>query len=200
MISCFARFFLGRGRLRRVILVLLVVAPGNRREEQAPRRREERHFRKVGVRVRRRRDVFEIRLEAELLEWLVGNVEPFRAAELLLAIDVVDVAMVFLDDGMRFREQFVAAAERQRPGRARADAGGRVAVFEARGAELALRDERQRLTGSAESRTGMPACSSGSRRRVPGCRRRHASQDRRAALSRSTPTRTTVRGSACTAS
>src|SRR3972149_5167530 len=87
----------------------------------------------------------EVHPEAELLERDVGQVEPAGAAHLVLAVDVVDVAVrVLVDAGLRDLQELSPLAELKGSAGAHLGARRELALPQAVGAEGALPDERER--------------------------------------------------------
>src|SRR3990172_7155604 len=87
----------------------------------------------------------EVHPEAELLERDVGQVEPAGAAHLVLAVDVVDVAVrVLVDAGLRALQELSPLAELEGSAGAHLGARRELALPQAVGAEGALPDERER--------------------------------------------------------
>src|SRR5512139_862374 len=120
----------------------LLAAPGEGVEphqQGGPEREHERHRGERRPAELWRRCRAEIRAEPQALERHVADVKPARAADLVLAVDVMHLlAGVLVNAGPGFLDQLTTRAELQRPGRARFDTGGRETLLLPIGAEGAL--------------------------------------------------------------
>src|SRR5512138_3633092 len=111
------------------VLAVAVLAPLRERVDPHEQRRPEGHHEGRGAERagHELRDVLVRRAgpQRELLEVEVADVEPARAAGLVLAVDVVHVAVgVRVDAGLGELEQLAAAPVGERAGRADLGAGG----------------------------------------------------------------------------